>query len=788
MPEAARVLGLELDTSGTVPRAREVRQALTEIGGAAQTAQQQLGVFASKGAQSTNDLATQQRLQATQFKQLTAEQIEAQKAFVAAMVASAEPITRPINKVTEAMQRMQVAAAKSKADAMASQIAMLDPFQKAGAAGEAAGNNIARGARLASAAMGGSITSLRSFAVEAALAAANSAKASTGMTGMARASASLSGAVAALGGGPMVALVLGIAAVTKGFELATAHYQKQIDKFEEIGEAADKAREKIVKAIIADRDLSRDTGNAQNQLGAFRRGGQDGLDAELRRQEVADKTRAAMVAVNAEWAKFDDAQLRSLPKYAEIHRQVLATVTATRALANEQKAAAEFMAQQAKNRAADHQAELADLRSMVKEWKKVFDLMEEIDRLTIGTKDITGVLRPPNPFNLPTDAIGAVPPPTVSPIKGRANMSERDKAIVDEAYAFEDAMDRATDLVVGGFARGGGDIQAAAQAMANDLASSTANLIGGIGGTVFAAVASFAKAIGPDFAKQAQEGAAKVAAYRSAEDALARARLAGNDAALRTYDRERELSNARTEAERILIAERHAVEDNNRAHDEAVARKRVESDEVASLELELARARAAGNEELLRQIELDERLSRASSDAARELIKQIAAQEAVNRAMDEFIRKAREWITELGKDVPFGGKAPNPPIDKGGRPGGPFTDPFADAINKGKKAAFSPFGATPIVPGEDFIGGPLGIDKSTINPAAQSSSAFQGITATAGNVLVDLARAQYTQARTQTAVLRMIERNTRKGGATSSAVDQINDEIRTNDQSRIIDV
>lgn len=300
----------------------------------------------------------------------------------------------------------------------------------------------------------------------------------------------------------------------------------------------------------------------------------------------------------------------------------------------------------------DLKAELASLKVWVDEWvrlEKALKGIAEGDLSVLETDAIKAAIT--------RDAGTSGGPPIVG--SGALSPAEHERLrVAAAAEKLQKDIDTAVDILVGSFAANGGDIEGALRSLAATISSGISHLIaetskavGGYGGAAFAVAATGVTAVigmnKDKIAERVAEATSAALAYHDALRDLAIAKANGNEVTLRQTEREDELKAAKSEAERILIAERHAVEDNNRAHEEAIRQKereaervRLEQEEIADLERELAVVRAGGNRETLLQLDFQERLNNAKTDEARAILQQIYATEQAIAA-EEALAKAR---------------------------------------------------------------------------------------------------------------------------------------------------
>ena len=603
-------------------------------------------------------------------------------------------------------------------------------------AGNEMGLGIGGGTFQAATALASGAGALRAYTVQVTTATAASGAFTAAQLRMAVATKVSGAALAAIGGPIGLAVIGGIVAIGKAYEWSSNREEKwakdQVKHFEEVGAAADKLRERITKSIVAQKDLDRDASNARGQLGAFTRGGSDGLEAEKRRQEIADKTRAAVIALRPEWAKFDDDVIRTHENYGKIHSAIASSVVAVDRL----KTAQDEAARGAKLHA-DLMKEIADSTARFSAEAAEAGL-KALKPWLDAVKLLDGQMNGSIPIDMSGNEAAIARGTGVGPLDMNAETAEYRESLREQASEMSMAMDALAAVVSG------------------DAAGATSAIMRGVEQLSGAApgVVQFFAAIGQGFTNLVNGGAAKD--RDQFFSAMVRLQQLQQSQMSQAEVREKELARARTDGERAILRQIHLLEDEAEARDRAAEAARAQVEALdREREARIRIARTMGNDQFADGLEFGQGLAEAVMNGIHAVAAFLAEWMDKQRA-----KEAQRDTFTLPDDLNKRGRG-EPLNPKGRRPFGGTTR-FGDE--------------TPaIVPGEDVFG-PTGIDTSQLGGGGGSSGPTE-IARSLATMRADQSDRLIGIVSTHTALLRQISRHT---GMTANRgvlfADSINDD------------
>ena len=493
---------------------------------------------------------------------------------------------------------------------------------------------------------GGAISAAKALSDGAAAA----SKAAAGMGAAATAGTALKGVMAFIGGPVGLAVVAAFAAIAAGTAIANKHYEKKIELLEKIGEKADEATKRL-KAFNENRtEASQSLAEIEAQASAARTGGKAAADRVKEMQEMQREAKA-----------FGEIARNALKTEEEVNKAVAARY----ALLLQERDARKDLE---KSLAAEEEA----LKRIKEQEESIIRNLNIQNQLRI---DAFNQRQATKDFLKGTEqgaATGSVPwwanPDVIKTIQARVKTSEQTlERLINARLNAEEEADRAKEAwkhaVDGAIANVVSSLGDGAAAIALAIQQSIAGLVGNALGPVWGAAAGVAQGAltalglgGP--MDDAQKVTDAVGAYQHALDRLAEAQAAGSAVTTQQRERELELAAARSEAERAVIRQIHALEDERQVRDaardavrstadalvDAIQRFIEEAEEKARRleDLNIELARVSGDDELARELERARRLADATSEEEQALLELIFAREDERRAIDEQARAVEE--------------------------------------------------------------------------------------------------------------------------------------------------
>lgn len=498
-------------------------------------------------------------------------------------------------------------------------------FEKFGRFAQNAGNQLGLGlgggAIQAGRALSEGMTALRGF--------------TAGATAAAGATNVLKGALAFIGGPIGLGVIAVILAMTKGMDALIASQEKEIERLEQIGEAADEATKRL-KAFNAARAAGNsELGDLEGQASAARTGGKSGLE---RAKE--------MQAMQREAAEFGRLAARAGRDQLEAETERYAVLLRQRDL---RKDIEKSLEREAKLKADAKEQEEAVIRLLNIQNNLRIEAFQQAKATAEWMQKNAAIANASTPWWLNQGTIQEI----TNRRHGNADANPAPSSVSGTGKFFDPAFmegvqkklkESATEMAAGM------ELISAAVLQGAEGLRSAVQVVTGVPLDAMQA-----------FADKLAGGLNKLFGITSNNDkldgqvnAMIRLGQLQESQMSQQEQREQELARAHSDSERAILQQIHALEDEAKVREEAVEAERRRHEEgqrnkltEQDLLLELERTRANGNEEALRQIDREERMRNARTDAHRALLAQIFAQEDANEA----VRKAAELAKKMAVDL-----------------------------------------------------------------------------------------------------------------------------------------